>query len=212
MRQQEKRVAHEERRPIIHSASDIMGPGLAPHAVEISDWNGEETLFNGIFTSNPNSGTQHSPDPTQHWVGVSYATVDGIGYQQVWNDDDPAVSYHRTFTTTGDSTDFNGWVLLTTGTGGGLTAEQVRDTIAAALVEGTGIDIVYNDAADTITITNTGTGTGVDEFKELTDVTWPTTLKDGAVYVWDDTTGNLVQHMVLGPESDYVAAFEAALT
>lgn len=277
MKQQERRVSHEERRPIIQQASDLMGPGLAPHAVEVSDWNAEETLFNGIFTSNPNSGTQHSPDASQHWVGVSYATADGTGYQQVWNDDDPPISYLRSFTTVGDSTEFGNWVLSTAGGGGGgLTAEQVRDIIGTTLVEGSGIDIVVNDAADTVTITATGGaggvdevwvgpgippdpgaelwydtdepttggggvdevwvgpdtptdpnielwydtdepstgggGAGVDQFSELTDVTWPTTLKDGAVYVWNAATSHLVQHMVLGPESSYVDAFEAALT
>ena len=43
--------------------------------------------------------------------------------------------------------------------GGGLDAEAVRDTVAAALVEGTGIDIAVNDAGDTITISNTGDAT-----------------------------------------------------
>lgn len=38
--------------------------------------------------------------------------------------------------------------------------EFIRDTIAAALVEGTGIDITVNDAGDTITIAATGGGGG----------------------------------------------------
>ena len=37
------------------------------------------------------------------------------------------------------------------------TNERVDDRVAAVLSEGTGIDIVYDDLAGTITITNTGT-------------------------------------------------------
>lgn len=44
------------------------------------------------------------------------------------------------------------------GGGGGLTTEEVRDTIAAALVAGTGITVTVDDVADTITIAATGGG------------------------------------------------------
>ena len=40
------------------------------------------------------------------------------------------------------------------------TNERVDDRVAAVLREGTGIDIVYDDLAGTITITNTGTSSG----------------------------------------------------
>ena len=42
--------------------------------------------------------------------------------------------------------------LVGTGGGGGIDPEDAVDAVAAALVEGTGIDIVYNDAANQITI------------------------------------------------------------
>lgn len=42
------------------------------------------------------------------------------------------------------------------GGGGGLTAEQCRDTIGAALVAGTNVTITLNDPADTITVAATG--------------------------------------------------------
>lgn len=119
MTQQEKRVAHEERRPQINTASDLLGPGIAPHATPISDWNSEETLFNGIWVSEPDIGVEHSPDPSKRWIGVSYGTIDGYGYQQVWDDSDPVVSYTRTFSTIGDSPEFTDWVLLATGGGTG---------------------------------------------------------------------------------------------
>ena len=36
MREVEKRVLHEERRPNIRTASDLMGPGLSPYSVLIN--------------------------------------------------------------------------------------------------------------------------------------------------------------------------------
>lgn len=42
------------------------------------------------------------------------------------------------------------------GGGGGITAEQARDTIGTALVAGTNITITVNDGADTITIDAAG--------------------------------------------------------
>ena len=48
------------------------------------------------------------------------------------------------------------------GGGTGPTNEEIMDLVAGFLVEGTGIDIVYNDAADSLTISSTG-GTGTDE-------------------------------------------------
>ena len=41
---------------------------------------------------------------------------------------------------------------------GGITTEDAVDAIAAALVEGANIDIVYSDVANSITISSTGTG------------------------------------------------------
>lgn len=56
------------------------------------------------------------------------------------------------------------WVPSAAGSGGGGTdPEVVRDTMAAALVAGTGVSITPNDAADTITIAATGTGGTVSD-------------------------------------------------
>ena len=40
--------------------------------------------------------------------------------------------------------------------GGGITTEDAVDAVAAALVEGSGVDITYNDAANTITVSSSG--------------------------------------------------------
>ena len=68
MRQQEKRLLHEERRPLIRSAAALLGPGFAPFAVPLVDWNADETLFNGHFYSD--AGAQNSPDILRAWIGT----------------------------------------------------------------------------------------------------------------------------------------------
>lgn len=77
----EKRQLNQERRPQVRTASDLLGPGIAPFAVEISDWNGDETAFNGFFWSQP--GAINSPDPTNSkwYMGQVEATEDGFGLQ-----------------------------------------------------------------------------------------------------------------------------------
>lgn len=81
MRDMEKRVLHEERRPAISTASDLMGPGLGPFSVEVTDWNSATTVFNGMLHSLP--GAYNSPDATRFWMGTNQATGDGSGLQRV---------------------------------------------------------------------------------------------------------------------------------
>lgn len=80
-RNSEKRQLNQERRPQVRTAADLLGPGLAPFAVEISDWNGDETAFNGFFWSQP--GAINSPDVanSKWYMGQSEATEDGFGLQ-----------------------------------------------------------------------------------------------------------------------------------
>jgi hypothetical protein len=77
----EKRQLNQERRPQVRTAADLLGPGIAPFAVEILDWNGDETAFNGFFWSQP--GAINSPDPlnSKWYMGQTEATEDGFGLQ-----------------------------------------------------------------------------------------------------------------------------------
>lgn len=99
MRKMEKRVNREQRRRTVTEASDLMGPGLGPFAIQILDWNGEETFFNGFFFSSP--GALNSPNGLLWWMGQSIATPDGHGLHRVWNFRDaalPMAEYTRNFT------------------------------------------------------------------------------------------------------------------
>jgi hypothetical protein len=81
MREIEKRLLHEERRPQIRNAADLLGPGIAPYSVLIQDWEQAETFFNGFFHSEP--GALNSPDGTRYWMGVSQSGSDLYGIQRV---------------------------------------------------------------------------------------------------------------------------------
>ena len=108
MRDVEKRILHEERRPQISSASDLLGPGIGAFSVPISDWNAPETAFNGYFHSTP--GALNSPDPLRYWMGTSQASQDGYGIERVveyWGNPISAVTnrvYMRRFYTLLDGT------------------------------------------------------------------------------------------------------------
>lgn len=133
----EKRVLSEERRPQIRTASDLMGPGIGPQAIEVRDWNEEATSFNGLFFSTP--GALNSPDVTRYWMGFVLATEGGDGFMLVYEyrgdpASPPAARYHRTFTGgTGDGTrTFGVWQ------GGAQYRESVNmtSTVAAAAASG----------------------------------------------------------------------------
>lgn len=114
MRRQEKRVMHEQRRPRVSRASDLMGPGLAPNAVEVLDWNGPEVGFNGLYWSRP--GALNSPDTAKTWMGMGVATDTGHAFQRVWEHvtgSDMGMEFTRQWHSHGDGSipSFTPWVL-----------------------------------------------------------------------------------------------------
>lgn len=116
MRSTEKRLSHEERRPVIRRASDLLGPGFTgPYATEVTDWNAEEARYNGFFYSDV--GADNSPDETKVWIGTCVATRLGHGLQQVWSHEDAAdpVQYVRTWHAHDDSpaVQYGAWVTTT---------------------------------------------------------------------------------------------------
>ena len=126
MRDIEKRVLNEERRPTIRAASDLMGPGAGPYAVETLDWNADETTFNGWFFSQP--GAMNSPDADLSWIGTTEGIADGNGYELVRQYDpvtgvdvtgDSYVRFFYTLPGTGQRL-YTDWE-LSSGGGGGAT-------------------------------------------------------------------------------------------
>lgn len=115
-----KRILHEERRPLIRSASDLLGPGLGPTAVQLLDWNDESTEFNGIFWSL--AGAQNSPDPASAWMGTSFTNDDGYGYQELTefrdaiNQGEAPQQWIRTFSGAGGIRAYGTWSKVGSGT------------------------------------------------------------------------------------------------
>lgn len=123
MRDMEKRLLHEERRPGVRTAADLLGPGVAPFSVLVIDWNAAETAFNGFFHSEP--GAFNTPGSTRYWMGISQATQDGYGFQRVIeyraNPTDAVTNQEwiRRFSTptVGSSRSFTPWVSVSGGGG-----------------------------------------------------------------------------------------------
>lgn len=119
MREVEKRILHEERRPMVRTASDLLGPGIAPFSILINDWNDSQTSFNGYFHSEPNA--LNTPDSSKYWMGTSQATEEGFGIQRVTEYFGPSVEakwpqpvYVRRFYTGGQAgtqRQFSPWAL-----------------------------------------------------------------------------------------------------
>ncbi len=80
-RTQEKAQIHAERRPQIHRASDLLGPGLGAFAMTLDDWNAEAAMFNGLWVA---TDAANSPG-TGTWFGLTIGTVDGQVMQYAAN-------------------------------------------------------------------------------------------------------------------------------
>lgn len=118
LRHQEKRVLSEQRRPIV-GHGNILGPGFAPNASEIDDWNDDAAATNGYFwtpqgasnapATNLNApyGDGVDPSPDSLWLGQTISRGD-VGYQSarllsnVFDADEPAwpeIEVHRQWKT-----------------------------------------------------------------------------------------------------------------
>lgn len=120
LREYERRHLNQERRPAPATAADLLGPGIGPQAVQLSDWNDDSIGFTGFYFSQP--GSVNSPDTAKAWMGISISDPSGTGYQRVTEYDDqaygsaglypawPGVSYTRAFNTAGGTTRlFSAW-------------------------------------------------------------------------------------------------------
>lgn len=113
-RQNEKRLQHQESRPMIRSAADILGPSIGPYAIETMNWSSDESAFNGLLYSQP--GALNGPDDTKFWIGQVIASSDGFGIQMVreWRGAaQPTDKYVREFSGGGVVRTYTAWVLDT---------------------------------------------------------------------------------------------------
>lgn len=80
--QQNRRIGQEERRPSVRKASDLLGPGIAPYAVPLTDFNSDMAAFNGLFIAEPSTPyANNGPDNTKWWVGQTVADQFNGGWQ-----------------------------------------------------------------------------------------------------------------------------------
>lgn len=128
----QKRMMRQERRPAVTNATQILGPGAAPFAVQINDWNEEEGTFTGVFCSVP--GAMNAPDTqgdpagtpsVMSWIGETFGCEadegDRFGFQRLTRvavaadavGDPPAswAVYHRRFFPRGDLFGYTDWEL-----------------------------------------------------------------------------------------------------
>lgn len=114
--QMEKKILSESRRPQIERASDLLGPGAGPYAVQIKDWNADEAVFVGVFYADPNEGQVNSPDDSKFWMGETFGTQFGDGFQRLTEFFPVAIPspgrYERRFTSTTGVRVYSAWVAL----------------------------------------------------------------------------------------------------
>lgn len=95
-----------DRRPVVRTASDLVGPGIGATSVRITDFNNLLATFNGYFSSLP--GAVAAPNATEAFIG--YVISDGvIGGQQVFTGLTSGVIYTRTFTRSPTDPEALGW-------------------------------------------------------------------------------------------------------
>jgi hypothetical protein len=133
MRDVEKRLMHEERRPQNAKVTDIVGTGIGAYSRMVEDWNSEGPIVDGFFYSVADS-VINSPDDSRNWMGLVQANSIGQGLQRVWEYIDTASTpspdpglFTRSFVTNADGTrNYTPW-LQGGGGGGGQAGITVQD-------------------------------------------------------------------------------------
>jgi hypothetical protein len=124
MRDLQKRIMHDQRRPAVTSAKDLLGPGFGPYVVEIFDWDQDSATYNGLWYSQP--GATNSPLNDNYWMGMTEGTSNGFGLQWATRyrvDSGPWIPdmYVRRFYTPVDGVrrSYSNWQMVQDGGGGG---------------------------------------------------------------------------------------------
>ena len=141
--QQKKQLNVADRRPVIRRASDLVGPGIAATAVQITDFNDLLATYNGFFSSE--AGALNAPSGFQAFVGTVVSDAE-IGGRQTFTGVDTEEVYQRVFRRNpGDSATiyWGDWVIAGSGGGGG-------SGVVVTIVEGDHIDVDDTDPANPI--------------------------------------------------------------
>lgn len=78
---QKKTLQVADRRPVIRSASDLVGPGIAGSAIRVTDFDNLLATFNGYYSSEPEANA--APNTTDAFIG--YVVMDDtLGGRQVF--------------------------------------------------------------------------------------------------------------------------------
>jgi len=182
MRDVEKRIMHEERRPFIGQPSDLMGPGLAPFAVETTDWDEDALAGNGFWWSGPGAqGTPNGVINQDWWMGQTIGNEDGFGLQ--WTQryrpagdpvdlmDMPPTPYIRRFYDPGAGglRTYSAWEVSGGGGGGSLVVHERTATGTPTLATGVVTRIPF------ATLVNEAGGIVYDNDNAARDFTVPVT-------------------------------------
>lgn len=79
---QKKQIQMADRRPVMHKASDLVGPGIDRFAARIDDFNSIKATFDGYFSAL--STAFNAPSATENFVGVVTADESLGGVQTFW--------------------------------------------------------------------------------------------------------------------------------
>lgn len=108
--QQKKKIETEQRRPVMRRASDLVGPGIAPGAVMVTDWNDKLATYNGYYSSGNASGIYPGASAANgpqldvvhgsldfHPYTATVVSDPVLGGRQILTDLITGVEYKRTF-------------------------------------------------------------------------------------------------------------------
>lgn len=171
-RNEQKKLAMDQRRPVIRRAADLVGPGIGASAVRITDFNDVLATFNGYFSAFGGAGgAANSPIPTGAAVPlVGYTFMDSeFGGVQTFTNLEASVEYRRSFTRAPSAPDTLTWstwtktfvggpvgqqLLSHSGTGGTLTYEVISGQVfvecAINIAMANGATVTVLDVANAI--------------------------------------------------------------
>lgn len=139
LRGNQKRLALDERRPVIRKASDLVGPGIDAAAVSITDYNDVLATFNGYYSSVP--GALYAPNTADSFIGFVIMD-DTLGGVQTFTSLVSGNEYRRTFLrnpSDEDSLSFGLWHTDETVPATVYSASSINSRIITELDSGEGV-------------------------------------------------------------------------